>query len=65
MKTFVYDGTEVRKTGRIAVRQIKLAGGKTRDMTIYEITPVADFDWKKWVPDEQLYEVQEGTDANN
>ena len=59
MITFVYDGTEVKKTGRTAVKVIPLPGNKQREMVLYEITPVEDFDWKKWVPQEQLYEVRE------
>ena len=60
MTTYVFEGTEVRKTGREAVKELKaLPGRSPRVMTLYEITPVADFDWKKWVPQEQLYEVKE------
>lgn len=59
-KTFVYDGTEVRKTGRTAVRKISQAPGKQpRELLIVEITPVSEFDWKKWVSPDQLYEVIE------
>lgn len=57
-KTYVYEGTEVRKTGRTAVRTLHQGHpGKTRELTLVEITPVADFEWKKWVSPDQLYEV--------
>lgn len=58
MTTYVYDGIEVKKTGRTAVKTINLTGNKTRELTLFEITPIADFEWKKWVPPEQLYEVK-------
>lgn len=59
MKTYVHDGTEVKLTGREAVRRINTVPGKpAREMKIVEITPVDDtFDWKKWVALEQMYEV--------
>ncbi len=58
MTSFVHDGTEVKLTGRKAVRKIKTAPGKEREMSIVEITPVDElYDWKKWVPMDQLFEV--------
>ena len=58
MNTYVYDGTEVKKTGRIAVKEIG-TGTRVRKMTLVEITPVdPSFDWKKWVDPNQLYVVQ-------
>lgn len=59
MKTYVFDGTEVRLTGREAVKRIMTVPGKPpREMKLMEITPVDDtFDWKKWVPLDQMYEV--------
>jgi len=57
-KTYVFEGTEVRKTGRTAIRKINQPAGKPpRELTLVEITPVSEFDWKKWVSPEQLYEV--------
>ena len=56
-KTYVFEGTEVRKTGRTAVRKVITVPGKSRELTLVEIAPVSDFDWKKWVSPEQLYEV--------
>jgi len=59
MSTFVYDSTEVRQTGRTAKRVLKLAGNRTKEMTLVEITPVdPSFDWKKWVDPAQLYVVE-------
>jgi hypothetical protein len=54
--TYVYDGTEVKLTGRQANKKI----GTNRTHVLHEITPLSeDFDWKKWVPEEQLYEIQD------
>lgn len=53
--TYVYEGTEVKKTGRVAIR--KLRTGK--ELTQVEITPVdPSFDWKKWIDESLLYVVQ-------
>ena len=57
-KTFVYEGQEVKLTGRVAQRAI----GKSEAKKIHElveITPVEDESWKKWIDRSQLYEVQE------
>ena len=60
MTTYVFEGTEVRKTGREATRIVKtLPGQAGRVMILVEITPVEEFDWKKWVSPDQLYEVKE------
>lgn len=57
MTTYVYDGTEVVKTGREAVREISV-GRNTRKVTLVEIKPVDEsFDWKKWVEPSLLYVV--------
>ena len=59
MNTYVYDGTEVKKTGREAVKELG-TGTRVRKMTLVEITPVdTSFDWKKWVDPNQLYVVQQ------
>jgi len=60
-ETFVYDGTEVVKTGREAIKEVKSATSSRppRKMIIVEITP-ADGDvgdWKKWVDPAHLYVV--------
>ena len=59
MTTWIFEGTEVKKTGRVAVKVIKLGGGREREMVLVEVTPVADFDWKKWTSEDHLYEVRE------
>ncbi len=60
-ETYVYDGVEVKKTGRTAVRKIARAWpeGTTAGVhVLYEIQPVdKDLDWKKWVDDKALYQV--------
>ena len=59
MITYVYDGTEVKKTGRIAHK--KLTSGKV--IILSEITPVHQLSgtWLKWVQDDQLFQIQEPT----
>lgn len=58
MESYVYDGVEVKKTGRIAVREIKQLPGKVNKHYLHEIQPVdPDIDWKKWVNPEHLYVV--------
>lgn len=55
---FVYDGVEVKKTGRIAEKQVQLPGGRCRVLQLIEITPAEDEDgWKKWVAPEVLFEI--------
>ena len=57
-KTFVYDGTEVRKTGRRAKKDLQSPRGKT-EIVICEITPADEMDgaWKKWVQDKELFTI--------
>ena len=58
-QTFVYDGTEVKKTGRQAVKKLQI---KSKEFVLFEITPVDEtFDWKKWVRPDDLYEVMNTT----
>lgn len=54
-QTFVFDGVEVRKTGRTAKR--RLTSGK-EDIQV-EVTPVhtTSGSWKKWARENELYEV--------
>lgn len=64
-KTYVYGSTEIKLTGRTAVRKIerksRRSGGTTeRSDTVYEITP-ANPDmgsWTRWVRIEELYEIE-------
>lgn len=55
-QTYVYEGAEVIKTGRVASKS--LASGK-KD-TVVEITPVHSTvgTWKKWVAEAHLYEIE-------
>jgi hypothetical protein len=59
-ETFVFEGTEVIKTGRTATREVKNPKGVLiMTKTLIEVTPVDDtFDWKKWVDPSQLYIVK-------
>lgn len=64
-KTYVYGSTEIKLTGRTAVRKIqrksRRSGGTTeRSDIVYEITP-ANPDmgtWTRWVRIEELYEIE-------
>ena len=65
-KTYVYDGQEVKKTGRVARKKRStsaLVKGKSAEPTVVEIEalpdPHADTQpWKKWVKEEELYEIE-------
>lgn len=61
-QTFVYQGFEVKLTGRTAHKKIEGRGrAPTRIDLLHEITP-ADKEtgsWKKWVRMEELYEIRE------
>jgi hypothetical protein len=64
MTTYVYDGIEVRKTGRTASKESPTLRGK-RFVTLIEITPVGDdVGWKKWVDENSLYVVEENKENN-
>jgi hypothetical protein len=56
-QTYVFEGVEVRKTGRRA--QNKLKSGKIDE--IVEVTPVDNMvgSWKKWTREDMLFEVQQ------
>jgi len=67
-QTYVFEGTEVIKTGRVAVKQRRprsasarvLPTVATQNVTLVEITPLdSTFDWKKWVTEEALYIVED------
>jgi len=55
--TYVLGDTEVRRTGREAVKPAP--GGKK--MIVVEVEPVHEYDgtWKKWVTPTSLFEVQQ------
>lgn len=56
-KTYLYDGQEVKKTGRQAVKKTVLRG-RERVFTMIEIVSVDEsFDFKRWVTAEDLYEI--------
>jgi hypothetical protein len=52
---FVYDGIEVKKTGRVATRKLK-----TVTQTIIEIQPKNENDgtWTKWINPIELFEIK-------
>jgi hypothetical protein len=59
-ETFVFEGVEVSKTGRTAIREIKKPNGTVASTTqIVEIKPIDDsMEWKKWVDPKLLFIVQ-------
>ena len=60
MTTYVFEGQEVKKTGREAHRVLKIPQNTAgRILLLVEITPVEDEIWKKWVSPDQLYEVRD------
>lgn len=61
MTSYVFDGTEVTKTGRRARRTVAVPRGE-RSFEMIEITPLdPDLEWKKWVRQEDLYEIMDDT----
>jgi|688.fasta_scaffold1068026_2 hypothetical protein len=55
MDKYVYDGIEVEKTGRSAVRTVA-----NKQLHLVEIKPVDQYaDWKKWVKETDLYKIVE------
>lgn len=65
-KTYVYDNTEVKLTGRQAEKKTESKGSARRTAsvkvdTMYEITPAGDgvATWKQWVRMTDLYEINE------
>jgi hypothetical protein len=62
-ETYVYDGVEVRKTGRKANKQVKLPSNRNmvdpsvKLFQLVEISPVdtSGFQWTKWVKESELY----------
>lgn len=60
MTTYVYEGTEVRKTGRVATKERTRTSrsGVAAIDSLVEIEPVdPDMSWKKWVNEIHLYTV--------
>lgn len=58
---FVYDGQEVKKTGRTASRSIPRPKGEPMIFTLAEITPTDGTGWLKWVKPEELFIINEPT----
>jgi len=62
MITYVHEGTEVKLTGREAIRKVKTLPNKPdNELKLVEITPVKDFDWVKWVNPVALYKVEDNS----
>lgn len=53
--TYVYEGIEVKPTGRIATKQLK----RGRTLTMIEVTPYDNSieRWKKWANEEDLLQI--------
>ena len=58
---FVFEGTEVKKTGRRAVKTIPKPKGGNWEYVIYEVTPVDGTGWLKWVDEKELYKIEDLT----
>jgi len=70
-KTYVYDGQEVRKTGRTARKKPRggrlVKGAAAKEMVQIEIEALPDPNsasapWKKWVREEELFQIDEEPD---
>jgi hypothetical protein len=63
-KTYVFQNTEIKLTGRTADKELKATRrtkpGTANVATLYEITPVDPLNgsWKKWVRIEELFEIK-------
>lgn len=57
MQTYIFNNTEVKKTGRVASR--KLSSGKV--VTTIEVTPAHSIEgsWTKWTDEKELYVVEQ------
>lgn len=66
-KNYVYNGTEVEKTGRVAKRESTGTRRRTAPELLFEITPVdkEEGSWKKWVQSKELYEIVNNTSEEN
>lgn len=62
--TYVYDGTEVKLTGRQATNSRQKSNTKIHpDFTLVEVKPLdKDLTWSKWVKQSELYVIQNITD---
>jgi hypothetical protein len=55
---FVFDGYEVKKTGRIAKRSVARPKGDPMVLVLIEVTPTDGTGWLKWVKPEELYVIE-------
>jgi hypothetical protein len=58
--TYVFEDTEVKMTGRKAIREFHTTALKSRAVKqeVFEITPIDGInDWKKWVKQTDLFEI--------
>lgn len=55
--SYVYDGHEVRKTGRQATKEIPRTKGEPMRFHLYEVTPIDDTGWLKWVEEKELFQI--------
>jgi len=60
-KTYVYNETEVKMTGRTAKKELEARGRRTtaKVYTLYEVTPADNENgsWKNWVKITDLFEI--------
>lgn len=63
IENFVYDGVQVTKTGRTAIKKHPTRGHIID--TLVEISPVdiEAFQWKKWVRENDLFKILDSNDA--
>lgn len=61
-RTYVYDGTEVVRTGRVAKSAGARPGIKPHlSQILIEIRPLdKDIEWKTWVKQSELFEITDG-----
>jgi hypothetical protein len=59
-QTYIFEGIEVVKTGRDAIREVKNTSGKVlKSLTLVEIKPLNnDISWVKWVDPSLLFVVR-------
>jgi uncharacterized membrane protein len=55
VESYVYDGCEVRLTGRQARKEVPRIKGEPMVFVLLEVTPIDDGAWLKWVKKEELF----------
>jgi len=63
--SYVYDGTEVKLTGRKARREVPRVKGDPMVFELLEVTPVEDSAWLKWVKRDELFLIVPGEDVTS